>query len=95
MPHFPSLLLILLVCSNCKRINLSATNDIFVILTVGAVVGAGLVLKGSQCIKWSGMIKIAISWVASPVLSGIVAFAVYFILLRVIHSSNPVRLLKI
>jgi len=59
---------------------------------VGSVVGMGMALRGASCIKWDGLIRIAISWVASPVLSGVVAFVLYFLILRgVVHALHPVR----
>jgi phosphate/sulfate permease len=61
---------------------------------VAATVGFSLVLKGAQGIQWKRLINIgsdrlqsvckvpcaAISWVASPVLAGTFATAIYFVL---------------
>lgn len=67
----------------------SATHGI-----VGSIIGATLPLKGPKCVQWgiTGMGRVFISWVVSPLLSGTIAFATYYIIRRfVIRSKNPVN----
>ena len=63
----------------------SATHSI-----VGGIVGMAVALKGFSCVTWgmTGVAKIAISWVSSPVLACAAAFIVYTLIVRVIYHSN-------
>lgn len=61
---------------------------------VGAIIGATLPLKGPKCVQWGlkGMGRVFISWIVSPLLSGIISFTTYFLIRKfVIRSSNPAR----
>jgi PiT family inorganic phosphate transporter len=54
---------------------------------VGGVLGAGVAAAGVTAVNWPVMLKIAASWVISPVLGGVIAacflaFAKYFILYK-------------
>lgn len=40
---------------------------------VGAVIGAGLAAAGPSAINWASMVTIAVSWVSSPILGGVIA----------------------
>ncbi|TKX31393.1 inorganic phosphate transporter [Campylobacter aviculae] len=63
-----------------KGLPVSTTHSI-----VGGIVGASIMMgllefDGTQTlsmVKWSGIVKIAISWVASPLLGGLVAYLIY------------------
>jgi len=44
---------------------------------VGAIVGFGAVGVGIDAVAWSKVIKIVISWVASPILAGIISFTLF------------------
>ncbi len=63
-----------------KGLPVSTTHSI-----IGGIVGASLIMgflnsSGSEAlsmVKWSGILKIALSWVISPVLGGVVAYTIY------------------
>jgi phosphate/sulfate permease len=39
------------------------------------------------------MLSIALSWVTSPIFAGVIAFGLYWLVLRlIIHAHDPVRL---
>lgn len=57
---------------------------------VGAVVGFGSMKFGLGAISWDTMGNIALSWIFSPVLGGVIAFALYVSVQRLILSQpNP------
>jgi len=57
---------------------------------VGAIVGFGLAAGGSSAIAWGDVGSIALTWVISPVLSGIFSFIIFSILQRkVLYAMNP------
>jgi len=53
---------------------------------IGAVIGVGLV-KGGRGIKWSVLGKIALSWVATPLLSALICFISLFFLENVFTQT--------
>lgn len=62
---------------------------------VGAIIGFGVVVGGMSAVHWAKVGTIVSSWVISPLLSGVIAFAIFSILRkRIFHSSNPVRQAK-
>lgn len=52
---------------------------------VGAVMGFGLVIGGVHAIHWRGLGWIAASWVFSPLLSGIISYALFNVIQRISH----------
>ena len=57
---------------------------------VGAIVGFGAIGVGVDAIAWSKVIKIVMSWVASPVLAGTLAIIIFKSLQTlVIDTNNP------
>jgi PiT family inorganic phosphate transporter len=44
---------------------------------VGGVLGSGLVVAGPGAVNWGALAQIALSWVISPCLSGVVSFGLY------------------
>ena len=58
--------------------------------TIGAILGFGLAAKGTSAISWFGVLKIIISWVISPLISGILS-ATFFVTIRncVLRKKNP------
>ena len=44
---------------------------------VASIMGFTIVAKGTGAIDWMEFMKIAVSWVASPVLSGIISVLIY------------------
>lgn len=62
---------------------------------VGAVMGFGLVALGTSGVDWGVVQKIVISWLVSPVLGGLIAIIVFWIVRRtVLERSDPVGAAK-
>ncbi len=62
---------------------------------VGAIVGFGVVAGGAAGVAWGKIGQIVMSWVASPLLSGTIAFVIFSIIRRsVINVPNPVQATK-
>ncbi len=55
---------------------------------VGAVFGFGLIVGGFHSVQWSTLGKIALSWITSPVLGGIIAFITFRIIQRLIFQAD-------
>ncbi|MBO6939271.1 MAG: inorganic phosphate transporter [Deltaproteobacteria bacterium] len=59
---------------------------------VGSVLGFGLVVGGPDAVEWSLVSTIAIGWVVSPVLGGLVAWLLFrTIQRRVLQAPRPAR----
>lgn len=59
---------------------------------VGAIVGFAIVGIGLTSVQWGKVGQIAISWVISPVLSGVVAFLLFMSVQRLIlDTDNPLK----
>ncbi|MCP2503735.1 MAG: DUF47 family protein [Candidatus Poseidoniaceae archaeon] len=54
---------------------------------VGGVIGMGLYIQPSS-VNWSKVIEIVLSWVASPLLGGILAFVSFFVIKRLIFNNE-------
>jgi inorganic phosphate transporter, PiT family len=54
---------------------------------VGGVIGMGLYIQPSS-VNWDKVIEIVLSWVASPLLGGILAFASFFVIKRLIFNNK-------
>jgi sodium-dependent phosphate transporter len=78
---------IILQLSNYLYMPVSTTHTI-----VGAIVGFSLAAKGFSSINWNTCILIFISWVASPLITGIFAYISFFIIRRwVLLSPEPYK----
>jgi len=55
---------------------------------VGAVVGFGIVAVGFRAISWGTVGAIALSWVISPLAGAIIGGAIYYLIYRLIMSSD-------
>jgi len=56
---------------------------------VGGVMGAGIAAGGFAVVSWATMGKIAMSWVISPVLGGLIAAGfLYLIKSKILHQEN-------
>ncbi|KAL7492641.1 hypothetical protein ACHAWT_002570 [Skeletonema menzelii] len=59
---------------------------------IGCIIGFASAANGIQSVNWDETKNIFISWVASPILTGIVAFCIYgFIRHFILMSENPFR----
>jgi sodium-dependent phosphate transporter len=57
---------------------------------VGAIMGFSIAAKGFSSILWNEAAKIYISWIASPLVSGVIAFLFFgAIKIFIMHSENP------
>lgn len=62
---------------------------------VGGVMGAGIAAGGFAVVSWATMGKIAMSWVISPVLGGIIAAGfLYIIKSEILHKDNRLEAAK-
>jgi len=78
---------IILQLSNYLYMPVSTTHTI-----VGAVVGFALAAKGFKSVNWNTCTLIFISWVASPLITGIAAYIAFFIVRRwVLLSAEPYK----
>ncbi|XP_014462565.1 sodium-dependent phosphate transporter 1 [Alligator mississippiensis] len=58
---------------------------------VGATIGFSLVAKGQEGVKWSELLKIVLSWFISPLLSGIMSAALFFLVRTfILRKTDPV-----
>ncbi len=59
---------------------------------VGAIVGFGAVVGGSEAIYWNQVGFIISSWILSPLLGGILGYLIFTIIRkRIFYTSNPVE----
>jgi inorganic phosphate transporter, PiT family len=62
---------------------------------VGAILGFGALIGGFEAIQWEETTSIAISWVVSPVLSGLISYLIFYILQRkILFAMNPMEATK-
>jgi PiT family inorganic phosphate transporter len=62
---------------------------------VGAILGFGAVVGGVEAIQWEEVSSIALSWVVSPVLSGLLSYAIFGVLQRkILFAMNPTEATK-
>ncbi|MCW8398756.1 inorganic phosphate transporter [Legionella sp. PATHC038] len=63
---------------------------------VGSMVGFGTIVLGPQAIHWNQVSRIAISWITSPMISGITAFILFTSIQQTIFvKSNPLTKAKL
>lgn len=57
---------------------------------IGATVGFGLVARGIDGIKWREIGTIALSWIVSPVMAGLISVAIYLMFYKfILKANNP------
>jgi phosphate/sulfate permease len=62
---------------------------------VGAVIGFGVAYGGISAVHWDMVGEIALSWVVSPLLSGIISYIIFRLLLRhIFFKRHPLRAAK-
>lgn len=58
---------------------------------IGAVIGFGLVVGKGATIYWHYVLSIALSWIISPILGGVIAYVIFSIIRKkVFHNKNPI-----
>ncbi len=63
---------------------------------VGGVMGSGIAAAGFSIVSWTTMGKIAVSWIISPILGGIIAASfLYFIKRKIIYQRSMLDASKI
>jgi len=55
---------------------------------VGAIVGFGAVAIGVDAVNWGKVWQIVVSWVTSPLISGVLAFAIFQLTRRLILDRD-------
>lgn len=72
-------------CATYLRWPVSTTHSI-----IGAIMGFGLVVIGSQAINWIVVMHIVLSWVVTPLISGVVAYALFrSVCFLVLNGDEP------
>jgi phosphate/sulfate permease len=62
---------------------------------VGAILGFGWMIGGTDAVAWKEVSSIVMSWVLSPALSGILSFIAFsFLQKKILYSFNPVLATK-
>ncbi|RUR17801.1 inorganic phosphate transporter [Legionella sp. km535] len=63
---------------------------------VGSMVGFGAMVLGPDAIHWNQVVRIAISWITSPMISGITAYALFISIQQTIFvKRNPLTKAKL
>jgi len=62
---------------------------------VGAILGFGALIGGLEAVQWGEVGSIALSWVVSPVISGIISYLVFSLLQRkILYALSPIEATK-
>lgn len=62
---------------------------------VGSLVGFGIAVGGVEAVYWDNVLFIATSWILSPILGGLLAFAIFsFLRSKIFYSQDPVAATK-
>lgn len=62
---------------------------------VGAILGFGALVGGTDAIQWAEVGSIALSWVISPGISAVISYLIFSILQRnILYAMNPVEATK-
>lgn len=76
-----------LIIASVKGWPVSTTHTI-----VGAIIGFALVELGPHTIHWSVVTNIVLSWVVTPMIAGLISYAVYHVIVRFIFDNpRPVQ----
>lgn len=63
---------------------------------VGSIVGFAIFVGGAEAVLWKEILAISLSWVLSPVLSGIISFLLFFLIRKfILDSSDPLKILSL
>jgi phosphate/sulfate permease len=62
---------------------------------VGAILGFGALIGGANAVHWIEVGSVALSWVISPLISGIVSFIIFsFLQKKILYAMNPIESTK-
>jgi PiT family inorganic phosphate transporter len=62
---------------------------------VGAIVGFGAVAIGIEAVNWPKVLQIALSWITSPLLAGVIAFGIFHLIRStILNETDPVRQIR-
>ena len=62
---------------------------------VGAIIGFGVVYGGMEAVYWDKVGWIAASWIVSPLLSGVISFLIFHVVLhKVFYKADPVAAVR-
>jgi PiT family inorganic phosphate transporter len=62
---------------------------------VGAILGFGGVIGGVEAIQWAEVLSIGMTWIISPLISGIIAYLIFNVLQRkILFAMNPLEATK-
>lgn len=62
---------------------------------IGAVVGFGLILGGSEAIYWGNLLSVLFSWILSPLIGGAIGYIVFTILRKkIFYTADPILAAK-
>ena len=62
---------------------------------IGAVVGFGLIVGGIYSIDWISLLIISFSWVISPLISGVLSFAIFsYLQKKILFAYHPLEATK-
>ncbi len=62
---------------------------------IGALIGFGLVAEGSDVVCWGKVGQVAISWILSPILAGILSYLIFrFIAKSILARDKPIESAK-
>lgn len=74
----------IMIC-NYFGLEISVTHSI-----IGSVLGYGLAAYGMMRVNWDLVQKVIVSWISSPILSILFAFAIYKLVIRIINGRNSI-----
>ena len=76
-----------LIIASVKGWPVSTTHTI-----VGAIVGFGLIEVGYQHVQWYQLGDIVLSWVVTPVISGVIAFLLFkSVQVLIFNAKDPIK----
>ncbi|NGX55867.1 MAG: Low-affinity inorganic phosphate transporter 1 [Candidatus Anoxychlamydiales bacterium] len=62
---------------------------------IGAVVGFGSVIGGVHAVNWTLVLQIALSWIITPAISGVISYYIFIFLQRkILYSLSPLKATK-